>query len=87
MNTADLTAQELEAKLWSDDLNSAFAGVTDADFDRLLIDVYDANGYPFMDEFEYIDACICNSDVEKRRAVFHTWREEQNTDNGPAYAD
>ena len=87
MNTVDMTSKELEAKLWSDDLDFAFAGVTDADFDMLLIDVYDANGYPFMDEFEYIDACICNSGVEKRRAVFHVWREKQHTDIAPADAD
>lgn len=77
MKTEDMTDRELETKLWGDDLDTAFADVTDADFDRLLIDVYDSNGYPFMDEFEYIDACICNRGVEKRRAVFHAWRGEQ----------
>lgn len=80
MKTADMTDRELETKLWSDDLDAAFADVTDADFDRLLVDVYDANGYPYMDEFEYIDACICNSGVEKRRAVFHAWRDAQDRD-------
>ena len=60
MKTADMTDRELETKLWSDDLDAAFADVTDADFDRLLVDVYGAGGSPYMDEFEYIDACICN---------------------------
>ena len=31
----------------------------------------------YMDEFEYIDACICNRGVEKRRDVFHAWRKAQ----------
>lgn len=79
MTPADMTAGELEAKLWNDDLDAAFVNVTDADFDRLLVDVYDADGYPYMDEFEYIDACICNSGVEKRRAVFHAWLTEQDS--------
>lgn len=80
MTPADMTARELEAKLWNDDLDAAFVDVTDADFDRLLVDVYDADGYPYMDEFEYIDACICNSGVEKRRAVFHAWLTKQHSD-------
>jgi hypothetical protein len=75
MKTADMTDRELEAKLWNDEPDTAFADVTDEDFDRLLIDVYGADGSPYMDEFEYIDACICNRGVEKRRAVFHAWRD------------
>lgn len=39
MKTADMTDRELETKLWDDDQDAAFADVTDADFDRLLIDV------------------------------------------------
>lgn len=77
MKTADMTDRELETKLWDDDQDAAFADVTDADFDRLLIDVYGADGSPYMDEFEYIDACICNSGVERRRVVFHAWRKEK----------
>ena len=77
MKTADMTDRELETKLWSDDLDAAFAYVTDADFDRLLVDVYGAGGSPYMDEFEYIDACICNRGVERRRDVFHAWRKAQ----------
>ncbi len=80
MKNADMTDRELETKLWGDDLDAAFADVTDADFDRLLVRVYDANGYPYMDEFEYIDACICNRGVEKRRAVFHAWRNAHDHD-------
>lgn len=74
MKTANMTDQELEEKLWGNDLNAAFADVADTDFDRLLVDVYGADGSPYMDEFEYIDACICNSGVERRRDVFHAWR-------------
>ena len=77
MKTTDMTDRELETKLWGDDQDVAFADVTDADFDRLLIDVYGADGSPYMDEFEYVDACICNSGVEKRRAAFHAWRKAQ----------
>lgn len=77
MKTADMTDRELETKLWGADLDAAFADVTDGDFDRLLVDVYGADGSPYMDEFEYIDACICNRGVEKRRAVFHAWRKAQ----------
>ena len=77
MKTRDMTDRELEAKLWDDDLDVAFTDVDDMDFDRLLIDVYGADGSPYMDEFEYIDACICNRSVEKRRAIFHAWRKEQ----------
>ena len=80
MKTANMTDQELEEKLWGDDLNAAFADVTDADFDRLLVDVYGADGSPYMDEFEYIDACICNRGVEKRRSVFHAWRKAKDRD-------
>lgn len=81
MKTADMTDRELETKLWDDDQEVAFADVTDADFDRLIIDVYGADGSPCMDEFEYIDACLCNRGVEKRRAVFYAWRNTQ--DCGP----
>jgi len=77
MKTRDMTDRELEAKLWDDDLDAAFTDVDDMDFDRLLIDVYGADGSPYMDEFEYIDACICNRSVEKRRAIFHAWRKDQ----------
>ena len=77
MKTANMTDRELEEKLWGDDLNAAFADVADTDFDRLLVDVYGADGSPYMDEFEYIDACICNSAVERRRDVFHAWRKAQ----------
>lgn len=80
MKTADMTDRELETKLWGDDLNAAFADVTDADFNRLLVDVYGADGSPYMDEFEYIDACICNRAVERRRAAFHAWRKARNCD-------
>lgn len=80
MKTVDMTDRELETKLWDDDQDTAFADVTDADFDRLIIDVYGADGSPYMDEFEYIDACICNRGVEKRRAVFHAWRKAKGCD-------
>jgi hypothetical protein len=40
---------------------------TDADFDAMLISVYDENGYPFMDQFEYIDALYNNEGVERLR--------------------
>lgn len=72
--TKPLTLQELEAQLWQKDPDVAFRNVSESDFDLLLIDVYDEDGYPFMDEFEYTDACICNSGVERRRQEFLDWQ-------------
>ena len=69
-----LTRKELEAKVWKKDPDVAFRNVRESDFDLLLIDVYDADGYPFMDEFEYTDACICNRGVERRRQEFLDWQ-------------
>lgn len=43
---------------------------TDADFDAMLIPVYDENGYPFMDEFEYTDAQYNNLGVERLRREY-----------------
>lgn len=43
---------------------------TDEDFDSMLIPLYDADGYPYMDEFEYIDALINNRAVERLRGEY-----------------
>ena len=69
-----LTIKELEAQIWKKDPDVAFRNVSESNFDLLLIDVYDADGYPFMDEFEYTDACICNRGVERRREEFLAWQ-------------
>ena len=37
---------------------------TDQDFDKMLIAIYSHDGYPFMDQFEYMDAVFHNREVE-----------------------
>jgi hypothetical protein len=50
---------------------------TDVDFDRMLIPLYGANGYPYLDEFEYTDALINNSAVEKLRKEYFRQKAEK----------
>jgi len=72
-----MTLKELASQIWKKDPNVAFRNVSESDFDLLLIDVYDEDGYPFMDEFEYTDACICNRGVERRRQEFLDWQKSR----------
>lgn len=39
-------------------------------FNSLYIDVYDTDGYPYLDYYEYVDACINNSEVDRVRAEY-----------------
>ena len=49
------------------DMNKEY---TNEDFDRMLVPLYDANGYPYLDEYEYIDAKFTNDEVERLRAAY-----------------
>ncbi|MDD4843879.1 MAG: hypothetical protein PHU31_06060 [Anaerotignum sp.] len=49
------------------DMNKEY---TDEDFDRMLVPLYDAGGYPYLDEFEYIDAQYTNDEVERLRYAY-----------------
>lgn len=81
-----LTRKQLEAQIWKENLDVAFAGVDWDDFDRLTVDLYDANGYPYLDEFEYIDAGFQNRAVEARFQEYARWRKAKEADgeNGSA---
>lgn len=50
---------------------------TNEDFDRMLIPLHDANGYPYLDEFEYIDAQFTNDEVERLRYVYFQQKKER----------
>lgn len=57
------------------------AEYTGEDFDRMLIPLYDASGYPYMDEFEYIDALINNSAVERLRKEYFSQKRKKDREN------
>lgn len=46
-------------------------------FNGLYIDVYDSDGYPFMDYYEYVDACINNSEVDRVRREYFRRKAER----------
>ena len=46
-------------------------------FSSLYIDVYDSDGYPYLDYFEYVDACINNSEVDRVRAEYFRRKAER----------
>jgi hypothetical protein len=48
---------------------------THEDFDRMLVPLYDANGYPYLDEYEYIDAKFTNEEVERLRYAYFRQKE------------
>ncbi len=60
------------------DMNNEY---TDRNFDEMLIEIYSHNGYPFMDQFEYIDAVYHNREVENlRKEYFDRKRRKEKTD-------
>lgn len=56
------------------DMNKEY---TNEDFDRMLVPPYDANGYPYLDEYEYIDAQYTNDEVERLRYVYFQKKKER----------
>lgn len=46
-------------------------------FNSLYIDVYDSDGYPYMDYYEYVDACINNSEVDRVRKEYFRRKAER----------
>lgn len=46
-------------------------------FNSLYIDVYDSDGTPYMDYYEYVDACINNSEVDRVRAEYFRRKAER----------
>ena len=40
------------------------------DFDRMLIPLYREDGYPYLDQFEYMDALCHNEEVERLRKEY-----------------
>lgn len=46
-------------------------------FNSLYIDVYDSDGYPYMDYNEYVDACINNSEVDRVRKEYFRRKAER----------
>jgi len=56
------------------DMNKEY---TNEDFDRMLVPLYDANGHPYLDEYEYIDAQYTNDEVERLRYVYFRKKNER----------
>ncbi|MDD4511222.1 MAG: hypothetical protein PHY23_10015 [Oscillospiraceae bacterium] len=56
------------------DMNKEY---TNEDFDRMLVPLYDANGHPYLDEYEYIDAKYTNDEVERLRYVYFRQKEQR----------
>ncbi len=56
------------------DMNKEY---TNEDFDRMLVPLYDANGHPCLDEFEYIDAKFTNEEVERLRHVYFRQKKQR----------
>lgn len=50
---------------------------TNEDFDRMLIQLYSDDGYPYLDEFEYIDAVINNNAVERLRKEYFSQKRKR----------
>ena len=46
-------------------------------FNSLYIDVYDSDGEPYMDYYEYVDACINNSEVDRVRKEYFRRKAEK----------
>lgn len=49
------------------DMNNEY---TNEDFDNMLIPLYREDGYPWLDQFEYIDAIYTNMEVERLRREY-----------------
>lgn len=56
------------------DMNKEY---TNEDFDRMLVPLYDVNGQPYLDEYEYIDAQYTNDEVERLRYVYFRKKEQR----------
>lgn len=53
---------------------------TEEDFDKMIIPVYNEDGYPYLDMFEYMDAMANNIAVERLREKYFflkKWREKR----------
>ena len=70
-------SSEREDELEFSDIQVSWEGTFDWDkeysneyFNSLYIDVYDSDGQPYMDYYEYVDACINNSEVDRVRKEY-----------------
>ena len=70
-------SSEREDELEFSDILVSWEGTFDWDkeysneyFNSLYIDVYDSDGQPYMDYYEYVDACINNSEVDRVRKEY-----------------
>ena len=70
-------SSEREDELKFSDIQVSWEGTFDWDkeysneyFNSLYIDVYDSDGQPYMDYYEYVDACINNSEVDRVRKEY-----------------
>ena len=70
-------SSEREDELTFSDIQVSWEGTFDWDkeysneyFNSLYIDVYDSDGQPYMDYYEYVDACINNSEVDRVRKEY-----------------
>ena len=70
-------SSEREDELEFSDIQVSWEGTFDWDkeysneyFNSLYIDAYDSDGQPYMDYYEYVDACINNSEVDRVRKEY-----------------
>ena len=77
-------SSEREDELKFSDIQVSWEGTFDWDkeysneyFNSLYIDVYDSDGQPYMDYYEYVDACINNSEVDRVRKEYFRRKAEK----------
>jgi len=75
---------EAEDELVISDVQVSWEGTFDWDkeytedyFNSLYIDVYGADGSPYLDYYEYVDACINKSEVDRVRREYFRRKAER----------
>jgi hypothetical protein len=60
------------------------AEYTEEDFEKMMIPLYSDTGYPYLDEFGYMSACVHNERIEHLRQQYFARKAKREQENSQA---